>query len=479
MEKYDRLIQRKYEDQRHEQVEQKNNFAEGSVAKNIINMAVPMTVAQILNLLYNLVDRIYIGHIPGADSLALTGVGLTFPVVSMIVAFTGLFGMGGAPLCSMARGKNDLKQAQAIMQNAYTMLVVTGILITAAGYIVERPLLYALGASDATYGYASAYLKIYLLGSLFVMIGLGLNPYINSQGFGRTGMVTVVLGAVINLVLDPLFIFVFHMGVRGAALATVIAQFCSAVWVLLFLTGKKPVLRLKWKPEMPDFNIVGQIMTLGISSFIMNFTNSVVQVACNRQLQMYGGDLYVGVMTVLNSIREVLTMVVIGMANGAQPVISFNYGAGKKDRVKQGIRFMTIVCIVYTCIAWAVTLAFPEPFIRMFNSEPELLKAGVPAMHIYFFGFCFMALQFSGQTTFQALGQAKYAITFSLFRKIVIVVPLTYLLPLLPGVGLYGVFLAEPISNLVGGCASFFTMLAVIWRKKLGENNNVSKKTVS
>lgn len=210
--------------------------------------------------------------------------------------------------------------------------------------------------------------------------------------------------------------------------------------MLLFLTGRKPVLRLRLKPEMPDWNIVGQIMTLGISSFIMNFTNSVVQVACNRQLQMYGGDLYVGVMTVLNSIREVLTMVVIGTANGAQPVISFNYGAGKRDRVKQGIRFMTIVCTAYTCIAWAVTLAFPEYFIRMFNSEPELLNAGVPAMHIYFFGFCFMALQFSGQTTFQALGQARYAITFSLFRKIVIVVPLTYLLPLLPGIGLYGVF---------------------------------------
>lgn len=453
-------------------VEQKNNFAEGSVAGNIINMAVPMTVAQILNLLYNLVDRIYIGHIPGADSLALTGVGLTFPIVSMIVAFTGLFGMGGAPLCSIARGKNDLKQAQAVMQNAYTMLAITGILITAIGYAVERPLLYALGASDATYEYASAYLKIYLTGSLFVMIGLGLNPYINSQGFGRTGMVTVILGAVINLVLDPLFIFGLHMGVRGAALATVIAQFCSAFWVMLFLTGNRPVLRLEWKLKIPDWGIVGQIMTLGVSSFIMNFTNSVVQITCNRQLQMYGGDLYVGVMTVLNSIREVLTMVVIGTANGAQPVISFNYGAGKKDRVKQGIRFMTVVCTVYTCVAWAVTLAFPESFIRMFNSEPELLRAGVPAMHIYFFGFCFMALQFSGQTTFQALGQARYAITFSLFRKIVIVVPLTYLLPLLPGVGLYGVFLAEPISNLVGGCACFFTMLSVVWRRKPGEEEH-------
>ena len=454
---------------RGDRVVQTNDFGEGSVAKNIMNMAVPMTVAQILNLLYNLVDRIYIGHIPGANSLALTGVGLTFPIISMVSAFAGLFGMGGAPLCSIARGKGDFRRAETIMQNSFWMLTGTGMLITIAGYIMERPLLYALGGSDATYIYASAYLKVYLLGNIFVMIGLGLNPFINSQGFGRTGMVTVALGAVINIILDPLLIFTFRMGVSGAALATVIAQFCSAVWVLLFLTGKKPVLHLKLKTGIPDWKTVKEIMALGTSNFIMNFTNSVVQVVCNRQLQFYGGDLYVGVMTVLNSIREVLTMVVIGMANGAQPVISFNYGAGKKERVRKGIRFMTVISIGYTCVAWAVTLAFPKYFIRMFNSDPKLLEAGVLAIHIYFFGFCFMALQFSGQTTFQALGQARYAITFSLFRKIVIVVPLTLLLPLLPGVGLYGVFLAEPISNLVGGCACFFTMMIVIWKRKLGE----------
>ncbi len=450
-------------------MEERSNFGKGSVAGNIMSMAVPMTVAQILNLLYNLVDRIYIGHIPGADSLALTGVGLTFPIVSMITAFAGLFGMGGAPLCSIERGKGNQERAEAIMQNAFWMLAGTGVLIMIAGYAAERPLLYALGGSDATYVYASEYLKIYLAGTLAVMIGLGLNPFINAQGFGKTGMVTVALGALINLVLDPLFIFVLHMGVKGAALATVMAQCCSAVWVLFFLTGEKPLLRLKLRFGRPDWKIVGQITALGTSNFIMNFTNSVVQVVCNRQLQFYGGDLYVGIMTVLNSVREVLTMVVIGMSNGAQPVISFNYGAGKKDRVRQGIRFMTAASIIYTCAAWAVTLAFPKFFIHMFNSEPELLAAGVPAMHIYFFGFCFMALQFSGQTTFQALGQAKYAITFSLFRKIVIVVPLTLLLPLLPGIGLHGVFLAEPISNLIGGCACFFTMLRVIWRGKLKE----------
>ncbi len=450
-------------------MEQKNNFSEGSIARNIIRMAVPMTVAQILNLLYNLVDRIYIGHIKGADSLALTGVGLTFPIVSMIVAFAGLFGMGGAPLCSIARGQGEEKEAQQIMQNSYWMLVFTGVVLTALGYLVKRPLLYGLGASDATYPFASAYLNIYLIGCLFVMIGLGMNPYINAQGFGKIGMVTVALGAVMNILLDPLLIFVLHMGVRGAALATVLAQFCSALWVLLFLTGKQPILRLRLCLGIPEWRIVRQIMVLGISSFIMNFTNSIVQIVCNRQLQFYGGDLYVGVMTVLNSIREVLTMVVIGTTNGAQPVISFNYGAKKYDRVKQGIRFMTMVSIAYTVAAWAITLAFPKYFIRLFNDEPALLKAGVPAMHIYFFGFCFMALQFSGQSTFQALGEAKYAITFSLFRKIVIVVPLTILLPKIAAIGLHGVFLAEPISNVVGGCASFFSMLYVVWRGKLSK----------
>ena len=449
--------------------EQKHDFGTGSVERNIINMAVPMTVAQVLNLLYNLVDRMYIGHIPGASSLALTGVGITFPVISMITAFASLYGMGGAPLCSMARGKKDYEKARRIMQDAFWMLVITGILLTIVGFLIERPLLYGLGASDVTYPYASAYLKIYFIGNLFVMIGLGMNPFVNAQGFGTIGMITVGLGAVINIVLDPLFIFVFHLGVQGAAAATVLSQLASAIWVVLFLMGKKPMLRLSLRWQMPDWHLVRRIVTLGMANFIVNFTNSLVQVVCNRQLQVYGGDLYVGVMTVLTSVRDVATMVVHGITSGAQPVISFNYGAGLKTRVKRGIRFMTVVCIVYTCIVWVLTLAFPEVFIRMFNSEADLVAAAVPSMHLYFFGFCFMALQFAGQSTFQALGEARYAITFSIFRKVVIVVPLTILLPLIPALGLKGVFIAEPISNVVGGCACFFTMLAVVWFKKLKE----------
>ena len=449
--------------------EQKNDFGVGSVERNIIRMAVPMTVAQILNLLYNLVDRMYIGHIPGASSLALTGVGITFPIISMITAFANLFGMGGAPLCSMARGRRDYEAAGKYMQNAFWMLIGTGILLTLTGYVIEEPLLYALGASSITYPYASSYLRIYLLGNLFVMVGIGMNPFINAQGFGTMGMVTVGLGALVNIILDPLFIFVFHMGVEGAAIATVVAQFLSALWVLFFLTGKKPDLRLKLHWQKPEAAVVKEITSLGLSNFFMNFTNSLVQVVCNRQLQFYGGDLYVGVMTVLTSVRDVATMVVNGITSGAQPVISFNYGAWKKDRVKRGIRFMVTICIVYTCLMWMMTLTFPEVFIRLFNSDPELVQAAVPSMHLYFFGFCFMALQFTGQATFQALGEAKYAIFFSIFRKVIIVVPLTILLPLIPALGLNGVFIAEPISNLVGGCASFFTMLYVVWFHKLKE----------
>ena len=450
--------------------EQKNDFGQGSVARNIMAMAVPMTVAQILNVLYNIVDRMYIGHIPGESSLALTGVGLAYPIISMVPAFSNLYGMGGAPLCSIARGEGKLDRAEAIMENAFWMLAGTGVVLTLFFLALQRPLLYAFGASGETIGYATSYLTIYLLGSLFVMIGLGMNPFINAQGFGTTGMITVALGAVINLILDPVFIFVLHMGVQGAALATIFSQFCSSVWVMKFLTGKKAILHLHLKRPKLDFTLCRQIVSLGTSSFVMNFTNSVVQIACNRQLQIYGGDLYVGVMTILNSIREVLVMPVTGLTNGAQPVLSFNYGAHKNGRVKQGIRFTTIICILYTCLAWALTLLFPGFFIRIFNEETELIQAGVGAMHIYFFGFCFMALQFSGQAVFVGLGQAKYAVFFSLLRKVEIVVPLTFLLPLIPGVGMYGVFLAEPISNVLGGCACFFTMIAVIWRRKLRED---------
>lgn len=438
------------------------NFSTGNVYRNIMEVAVPMIIAQILNLLYNIVDRIYIGRIPEIGATALTGVGLCFPIITLITAFTYLFGNGGAPLCSMERGRGNEKEAEMLMGNTFVMLIGTGVILTVTGLLFYRPILYVFGASDVTFPYASGYIKIYLLGTLSVMVTLGMNPFINSQGFGNMGMLTILIGAVLNIVLDPLFIFVFHMGVRGAAAATIISQFCSAVWVLRFLCGKKAVLTLKKSAMIISGKRVKDIISLGMSGFFMAFTNSLVQIVCNATLQTWGGDIYVGVMTVLNSVRDIFTMPVQGLTNGASPVMSFNYGEKAYDRIKKAIKFITIVCVVYTFTGWGILKLAPEFFIRIFNNDPELLRKGVPALHIYFFGFCFMALQFTGQSVFVALGKAKRATFFSLLRKAFIVVPLTILLPHVNGLGTDGVFWAEPISNLTGGCACFFTMLATV-----------------
>lgn len=441
----------------------KNDFGQGSVAGNIMRLAIPMTLAQLINVLYNVVDRVYIGHIPHTSTEALTGIGLTLPVITIITAFANLFGMGGAPLFSMARGRGDRERARKIMANSLSMLLLSGILLMALCYIFKRPLLYLFGASDVTFPYADSYLTVYLCGTLFVMTSLGMNNFINAQGFGVTGMLTVSIGAVLNLLLDPLFIFVLHMGVQGAAAATVISQFVSAVWVFCFLTSQKAVIRITGKYMRPEAALVKEITGLGLSGFIMAVTNGSVQIMCNAALQRYGGDLYVGIMTVINSVREIVTMPVNGLSSGAQPVMSYNYGAEKYDRVRSAIRFSTICSILFSTTAWALIFFFPHFFIHLFSSESELIKEGVPAMRIYFFGIFMMALQFAGQSVFVALGRSKQAVFFSLFRKAVIVIPLTLLLPALGGLGTDGVFLAEPVSNFIGGTACFVTMMLTVW----------------
>lgn len=440
-----------------------SDFSKGSVSGNILRLAVPMTCAQLINVLYNVVDRIYIGHIPHTSTQALTGIGLTLPVITIITAFANLFGMGGAPLFSIARGAGEEEQAKKIMGNSFSMLLISGVILAVLCFIFRRPLMYLFGASDVTYPYADAYLTIYLCGTLFVMVSLGMNNFINAQGFGVTGMLSVSIGAGLNLLLDPLFIFFFHMGVRGAALATIISQFVSSVWVFHFLTGKKAVLTLSPGYMRPDFLVVKNIAGLGLSGFVMSITNSSVQIMCNATLQHWGGDLYVGIMTVINSVREIITMPVNGLTNGAQPVMSFNYGAGEYQRVKAAIKFTSLSCIVFSLIAWALLFFFPHFFIHLFNSDPELIEKGVPAMHIYFFGIFMMSLQFAGQSTAVALGRSKQAVFFSLFRKVIIVIPLTLWLPNVAGLGTNGVFLAEPVSNFIGGTACFVTMLVTIW----------------
>lgn len=439
-----------------------NDFTKGSVVGNILSLALPMTMAQLINILYNIIDRMYIGRIPEHATLSLTGLGLSMPVITIVIAFSNLFGMGGAPLCSIARGKGDMEEAETIMGNAFVMLLISGVSLTALGLLFKRPLLYLFGASDATFPFANEYLSLYLLGSVFVTAGLGMNSYINAQGFGRVGMVTTLIGACLNILLDPIFIFVLHMGIKGAAIATVISQFASAVWTIKFLTGSKTILRLRRSRMRPDFHIIRNIVSLGLSNFVMAVTNSLVQIVCNASLSRYGGDLYVGVMTIIGSIREIVSMPVSGVTNGSQPVISYNYGAGAYGRIKQAIRFMSLTCIAYTVAVWGILHLFPVFFINIFNSEPELVSATIPSMRLYYFGFFMMSLQFSGQTVFQALGKARHAIFFSLFRKVIIVVPLTLLLPLAVQPALNGVFLAEPISNFIGGGACFLTMLYTV-----------------
>ena len=448
---------------------EQNDFSRGSVWKHIVNLAVPMTVAQIINVLYNIVDRIYIGHIPGAATDALTGVGLALPIITMISAFANLFGMGGAPLCSIARGAHAYKRAESIMGTSFFMLLGTGILLTLAFETFRTPVLQMFGASAQTMPYANTYIALYLLGTVFVMISLGMNSFINAQGFGKTGMLTVLIGAILNILLDPIFIFALDMGVKGAALATVISQGISALWVLRFLTGKKALLRLRLAAMRPALEHLKEILALGMSGFVMYISTSIVQIVCNVSLARYGGDLYIGVMTVLTSIREIVYTPLTGLTNGAQPVIGYNYGAKEYARVKQSIRMMTVACLAFTLAAWAAVLLFPHRFIRLFNSEDLMLEAGVLAMHIYFFGLFMAAFQFSGQFTFVALGRSKEAIFFSTLRKLLIVVPLTLILPMVGNLDANGVFLAEPISNFISGAACYATMYFVVWKRMLSK----------
>ena len=444
-----------------------NDFSQGRIWKHIVAQAVPLTLAQLTQLLYNIVDRIYIGHLPGADSTALTGLGLTFPIVTLIAAFTALFSSGGTPLFSIARGAGENDRARQILGHVFSLLLASSAVLMGVCYLFRRSLLYLFGASDASYAYADAYLVIYLLGTPFSMLTTGLNGFINAQGFPRIGMLTTVLGAVINLLLDPVFIFLFDMGVAGAALATVISQAIACLWVLRFLTGRRVPLRLERRSLRISLPLTRQITSLGLAGFIMQGTNCAVQIVCNATLHSFGGDLYVGLMTVINSVRSVLDMPVFGVNHGAQPVLGYNYGAKQYDRVRTAIRFTALIGVVYTLLAWLIVFLFPGFFIGIFSSDAQLIAIGPASLRLYFFGFFFMSFQFVGQTTFTALGFAKQAIFFSLLRKAVIVVPLTLLLPRL-GLGVSGVFLAEPISNAVGGLACFITMYLTVY-KKLGK----------
>lgn len=441
------------------------DFGSSKIARGIAKTALPMLVAQMLSLLYSVVDRIYIGRIPGEGSAALGAVGLCFPIIMLITGFTNMYGMGGAPLFSMALGRGETPKAQKLMNTAFRLLCLTAFLITLFGELFAEPLLRLFGASALTMPAALSYLRIYLLGTLFSMITTGMNPFINAQGFPNTGMLSVVIGAVSNLLLDPLFIFVLDLGVAGAAIATVISQGLSMLFVLLHIRGDRLPVTLSFRREIrikDYFPFARDIIGLGSALFIMQCTNSLVQISCNTMLMRFGGEIYISIMTIVTSVRQIMDTPITAIVEGASPIISYNYGAKQAQHVKKAIFLMTGITVFYTLIMWLLIEWNPALWISIFSTDEALLPKAAPALHLYFLTFVFQSLQAVGQTVFKALGKKKQAIFFSLFRKAIMVVPLTYLLPYIAGLGTNGVFMAEPISNFIGGLACFISMLLIV-----------------
>lgn len=429
------------------------DFEHGTVTGNILGAALPMLVAQILNLLYNIVDRIYIARIPKVGTAALGAVGLCFPLIVIITAFSNLYGSGGAPLFSIHRGKKETQAANDIMNTSFSMLCLTGVILMVVGMLLIRPILILFGASEEALAYACPYMMLYLIGTLPSMIAVGMNPFINAQGYSLTGMLSVAIGAAANLVLDPLFIFVLGFGVRGAAIATVISQFLSAAFVLRFLSGKAELkVRFLRRTELAgSVSYAKEIVSLGTAGFIMQLTNSLVTICCNHVLSATGGDIYISVMTIVSSVRQLVETPISAINDGSSPILSYNYGARRPARVrKAGV------------VMWSVIVLAPGALIRVFSSDAVLMQDAVPALKQYFAAFIFMDLQYMGQTTFKSLNKKTHAIFFSLLRKVFIVVPLTYFMPYALHMGTAGVFLAEPVSNVIGGSLCFITMLCTV-----------------
>lgn len=443
---------------------QKNDFSKGSIPKLILNLSIPIIIAQLVNALYSIVDRVYIGHLADVGQLALTGIGLCFPITMTVSAFSALIGYGGAPLSSILRGKRDDRGAEEVLGNCFTALVVLGIAVPLVCFALRRPVLFLFGASDATYQYANQYISIYLIGSLPVMLTLGLNAFINAQGFAKDGMITVGIGAALNLVLDPVFIFGFHMGIVGAAVATVISQTVSCLWVLRFLLGKKSLLRLRREFLRPRWPVLGKIMALGVSTFIMQITESAVSAVFNANLYRFGGDIYVTAMTVAASISQMVFMVTQGLGQGAQPVTGYNYGAGEYGRVRQCFRFLLAASMGYGVVIWALLMAFMPQVITLFNGDSALLEVAVPMLRIYFLLQCLFGLQTASQNTFVAMGEAKKASFFALFRKVILLIPLIFLLPRI-GFGVTGIFAAEPLADTISAVTCFTTFRLTSYRE--------------
>lgn len=440
------------------------DFEHGTVTGNILGAALPMLVAQILNLLYNIVDRIYIARIPNIGTAALGAVGLCFPLIVVITAFSNLFGSGGAPLFSIYRGKGEPQRAANVMNTSFTMVCVCAVVLMAVGFIFARPLLVLFGASTDALVYAYPYLMIYLIGTLPSMIATGMNPFINAQGYSTIGMTSVAVGAVANLLLDPLFIFVLGFGVQGAAIATVISQALSAVFVFVFLTRKSELkVRFLKKKEFSEcIGYAKNIVSLGTAGFIMQLTNSLVSICCNNILSDVGGDIYISVMTIVSSVRQLVETPIYAMNEGTSPILSYNYGACRPARVRKAMAVMSTMILGYTAVMWSIIILLPNALIGIFSSDAPLMQDAVPALKQYFAAFICMDFQYIGQTVFKSLNKKKQAIFFSLLRKVFIVVPLTYMMPYMFHMGTAGVFLAEPVSNVIGGTLCLVVMLCTV-----------------
>ena len=429
------------------QTKQDERLGSEPIGKLIISMAVPSVAAQIINVLYNIVDRVYIGHIAGYGDMALTGVGVTFPILMLISAFSAFAGMGGAPLASIHLGKRDYEGAENILGNSAGLLVIFSVTLTAFFSIFKTQILYAFGASDNIIGYATDYISIYLIGTIFVQVSVGLNVFISGQGRARTAMLSVLIGAVTNIILDPIFIFALHMVVRGAAFATIISQAISAIWIIHFLTSDKSVVKLKLTKMKLKPALVGRIAALGISPFIMQSTESLVSITLNSGLQRYGGDLYVGTMSIMTSVMQLIVIPMQGVSQGVQPIISYNYGAKNARRVKEAYFKMLAICFLGTFILAGIAVMAPGVYAGIFTDNQDLVELTCKVMPVYFLGITIFGIQNACQSTFLALGQAKVSLFIALLRKVILLIPLAIILPRFMGV--MGIYRAEPIADVI------------------------------
>lgn len=426
----------------------------------MLGMGIPTLIAQIINLLYNIIDRMYIGHIPDVGATALTGVGLALPMIVIISAFSAFVGAGGAPLSAIALGRGDKEEAEKILGNGFSLLVLFSVVLMVVFFVIKKPMLYRIGASDATFPYANDYMTIYILGTFFVQITLGMNPYITAQGCSRTAMVSTLIGAVLNIALDPLFIFGFGMGIQGAALATVISQFVSAVWVLRFLTRKERSMGIRREKLKLEGRVIAKLMALGISPFIMQATESMISIVMNSGLQKYGGDMYVGTLTIMQSVMQFISIPVNGFTQGVQPILSYNYGAGNMERVKKTFSTMFAIVMTYTVLLTGTAMAFPQMFARMFSNNGELVALVSQVLPVFLGGMLVFGIQMSCQTTFLALGQAKVSLFIALLRKVILLIPLALILPKVTGDVMF-IYYAEPISDVTSAltCGVLFLFL--------------------